>query len=158
MAGIEIGQVVQPGVFADYSSNNAQSIAASTVVLLNFEDVGVDSRSLVTIGASWKFTAPFTGHYQINTFMTFTSAAWTAGNIAQLYLYKNNAVERLIRRITTEATTTHYLALEGSLSVRLVQGDYIDIRAYHTRTAGAVALHSDGAFNWITIAMVSQDG
>jgi len=77
-----------------YTTNAGQSISSSTgFTIIDFEDIDYDADTLVTTGASWKFTAPATGKYHIDVMVSFVaSSAWAAvSERGSLALYKNNA-------------------------------------------------------------------
>jgi len=115
----------------------------------------LDPSSAVTVGAAWKFTCPTgkAGIYHVEADATFASVAWAAGNVAQLFLYKNNALYSVLRRKTLEGAITFYNNVHGSDTVSLAVGDYIDIRTSQN-TGGAVALHTDGLNNHVAISRI----
>jgi len=142
-------------VVARYTTNAGQSIANATTTIVDFEDVTFDPSSAVTVGAAWKFTCPTgkAGIYHVEADATFASVAWAAGNVAQLFLYKNNALYSVLRRKTLEGAITFYNNVHGSDTVSLAVGDYIDIRTSQN-TGGAVALHTDGLNNHVAISRI----
>ena len=144
------------GCVARYSTNAGQSIANTTTTIVDFEDVTFDPSSAVTVGAAWKFTCPTgkAGYYAVHAAVMFASTAtWAAGEVAQLYLYKNGAAYSVLLRKTQESATTLYNMLHGSGVVSLAAGDYIDIRVSHNSGA-ALALHTDGLNNHVAISRI----
>jgi len=142
-------------VFASYSTNAGQSISnnASPQEIIDFEDKTTDTHSAVTVGASWKFTAPVRLVYTVRTHILFASTtAWALAEIGQLTLYKNNASLAVLDRDDNMDSSAGALfkRLSGVFSLLLEPGDYIDTRAYQN-TGGALALHNTGTVCWITI-------
>lgn len=89
----------------------------SPTVPFNFDSVDFDTHAAITTGASWKFTAPITGYYEV-------SSAWEdtgAGKRAEVY--KNDS---LFAALGSSAAAN--FVGTGSTIVQLNAGDYIDIR------------------------------
>lgn len=101
-------------VVSYYCSANA---SISTTVAANFDTKEIDTHGAVTVGASWKFTAPAGGIYEVNGFQMTTSIA------ATLMLYKNASVYKSSGYTTTTAAST------PSTTVRLFAGETIELRA-----------------------------
>lgn len=140
-------------VFASYSTDAGQSIDNASATIINFEDKTADTHSAVTVGASWKFTAPVRRVYTLHFKALFASTtAWALGEIGSALIYKNGSVFRSLYRRDTMNSSAGALLKEmiGGISLLLEGGDYIDLRAYQN-TGGALALQADGSHNWITI-------
>jgi len=142
-------------VFASYSTNAGQSISnnASPQEIIDFEDKTADTHSAVTVGASWKFTAPVRLVYTVRAHILYTSTTtWALAEIGSLSLFKNGARFRALDRNDNMDSSAGalYKRLHGSCSLLLEPGDYISIRTYQTSGA-ALALHNDGEFCWVTI-------
>ena len=138
---------------ARYTTNAGQSIGTGgSSAIIDFEDLSIDTDSAVTVGAAWKFTCPTGkgGIYHVEADVTYASTAWAASNVAQLFLYKNGALYSVLRRKTMESAVTLYNNIHGSDTISLAAGDYIDIRTSQN-TGGAVALHTDGLNNHVSI-------
>jgi hypothetical protein len=102
-----------PVVRAEYN-NNAVNTTPDTQI--NYQTKVEDTHSAVTVGASWKFTAPISGVYLVETDLAGVTGA------GAIRLFKNGSWYRVI---TTSSTTAF---VSASATVRLVSGDYIDIR------------------------------
>lgn len=64
-------------VCAIYSTNTATSLTTATLTRIDFEDKTYDNYNAVTTGASWVFTAPKTGIYEVKyCFEMNISSAW----------------------------------------------------------------------------------
>ena len=79
-----------------------------------------DSHGAVTTGAAWKFTAPVSGKYQINSYIN--SSAVPSFNV-YLIVYKNGSVFESFGYITVSPGTA-----SASSVMELNAGEYIDIR------------------------------
>lgn len=107
------------------------NVALTSGAQVNFDTKDYDTHGAVTTGASWKFTAPISGIYSLQGFMSLTAA--TANDLA---IYKNGSSIRRVGRI--EAGNG-----EGFItgSIKLLAGDAIDIRPTSTNgTTGASSL------------------
>ena len=138
-------------VFAHYQTNAANNISATTIV--DFEDKIHDSHNAVTTGASWRFTAPKTCNFIINSTIITASVAWTGGQVLYVDLFKNGSAFQNFSYNNAFSSSTYFFQAKGSATIKLNQGDYIDIRASTDR--GATALYNNAIYNFITIA--SQD-
>ena len=105
-------------------------------VQINFDaiiDSGVSGQfySLVTTGAgAWKFTVTSSGVYDVE-FTSLTTFSPGTGTIA-INIWKNGAFNSTLCAYKPASTTTGTSTMSGAKSVRLIVGDYIDIRPYYT--------------------------
>lgn len=141
-------------VAAVYQTNTATSIANSSTQILDFEDVSFDTHSAVTTGASWKYTCPVSGVYNVSARIQLTAASWTATNQISLYVYKNGSLYSLIDHDTNQVTTTVIYSMGGSIDVKCNAGDYIDVRL-NQASGGAIALDGTSTNNTISIHRLS---
>jgi len=107
---------VPPVVRAEYGN---QSTGGATVPL-NYATKLEDTHSCVTIGASWKFTAPIGGVYLVTA--TVRSSTTSYGRIA---LYKNGV---LTSYVGNTPNISGQIGIQ-TVTIRLAVGDYIDVRA-----------------------------
>lgn len=113
-------------IAASYVSDAGQSIPSGAETIIDFEDKVFDTHGAVTIGASWKFTAPISGKYRVSACNYFTGVS--SATLSFMAVYKNGSQHRdgeLNAKIGGE------LASSISCLVDLNAGDYIDVRAYH---------------------------
>lgn len=107
-----------------YASANGTT---STTQTINFDTKQFDTHGAVTAPAAgtgtWKFTAPYSGIYSVSA-MTSTTA--------QIYgqVYKNGTIYEAI----TDAPFAAGQASTGTLILKLIAGDFIDIRATASQT------------------------
>jgi hypothetical protein len=161
---IAIERLSGPSVVAASESVNAsyivatgagQSVPNTGSTIINFGNKIFDSHNAVTTGASWKFTAPVSGKYQINAGCYFVPSVYAIGNIQYLELYKNGSF-LISGPAQTAQTTSSVLLAEGlSVQVSLNAGEYIDIRANNNRTAGATTT-GDGSGVSVQISRVGN--
>ena len=119
-------------VAAIYTGAVATTTDPSTPV--RWDTVQKDSHSAVTTGASWKFTAPVPGWYEVAA--TFPA---TSSGAAAAQLYKNGAVaysgnsgaDSYICQVHTTSATS------GTIGIYLQAGDYIDVRGSASVTLSA---------------------
>lgn len=145
---------------AGWSSNTIQSPDAETRVVsakfyksasvsttagtqINFDSLLKDTHSAVTTGAgAWKFTAPSPGEYQIESYLTASSAGYVE-------IYKNGSVFGPFGYISVDGV------LSSSATVSLVAGDYIDLRPSGTTTISGNATVSNTNAGFISIFKLS---
>lgn len=142
-------------VTAKYNTNAGQSIDTATNEVVDFEDKLWDSHGAVTVGASWKFTAPVSGTYSVAAGANYTAASFAASTQLKLMLYKNGAEDSRLDGLSPSATASVQVTLSGSTNVKLLAGDYIDVRTSHGEAA-ARALHSTATLNSISIDRVGN--
>ena len=150
-------------IAARYSTAAGQSIAnGGSAAIIDFGTKVFDSTGAVTTGASWKFTASVSGIYRISASIVFTSGGgWTNGEEAELSIFKNNVSNTFLYLYTASATHTSRVSLNGTATVSLNAGDYIDVRVYQGSGAALTLLNS-AAYNYIDIerldtAVAAQD-
>jgi hypothetical protein len=122
---------------------------------LDFNVKTYDSHNSVTTGASWKFSAPISGTYRISTNIVLNAGlTWVAGNSIALTLRKNagNVSSTLSM---AQATHTTYQSAILTDTIKLVAGDYIDVRI--TQDSGDTAALAGGSeFNMISIERIGN--
>ena len=139
-------------VAARYSTAAGQSIAASSIVIVDFGTKTSDTHSAVTTGGSWKFTAPVSGKYAVKCSIRMSSSTTTGGTF--LYLYKNgSAVSSNV--YTNQQSTNGIMAMPVLVdTIDLVAGDYIDFRINHAN-AGSLTVYNDATYNYVDIERIS---
>jgi len=136
---------------ARYESNAGQSFANNTEAIINFEDVIYDPDNLVTVGASWKFTAPSAGYYHLDaSFLTETYNSLTAGEVYSTNIYIDNSKYCEVSRWTSESSTNKRQSVQASIDFYLALNSYVDLRWFQL-SGGAMALISSSGYTWINI-------
>lgn len=115
-------------IAASYTGTSGTITVGGTRFIVNAPTKVVDKTSAVTTGASWKFTAPSSGTYQVNYVAGHSIVTLTTGASLEAELYKNGSFYAAIARHFQQAATAVGPLLSGSLLVELNAGDYIDVR------------------------------
>ncbi len=129
-------------VRAEYGAQVASTAGNS----IQFPDVIEDTHSAVTLGTSWKFTAPIEGIYSI----TFSIKANAVIGIQDIYLYKNGSLNKTVADYYNSNGGTSR-NITGSATVRLVASDYIDLKSNQD-----VLLSTEVTSFWITIERIGN--
>lgn len=130
-------------VAAYYISAN---FAAGTGTPINFDTKEIDSHNAVTPSATvWKFTAPVAGVYSVSTFGNIVG-----GSTGTFHLYKNGSIFHIM---SYQASSSVY---SGTQYLRLLAGDYIDLRPAGSQTitggsltsglTGTISIHKIGNY------------
>lgn len=125
------------------------SFADGAVEIADFDTLVKDTRSLVTTGAAWKFTAD-----RAMTVNVLGSMAWTSQTLltsTSFYIYVNGSLYARMSRVLTGQA---YMNFAGSAFLN--SGDYIDVRVEpDTSDASArVPETGDNFYNWVSITEV----
>lgn len=138
-------------VYAEYTTNAGQTIANNATAIINFEDKVVDTHNAVTVGASWKFTAPRAGIYDLQCMYLLSSDnAWALNEECDLNFKVNGVTTKLFSNQRAQAAL-NYFSANASSSVYLKQGDTLAIELFQN-SGGTVTLYSAALGNWITIS------
>lgn len=159
----EIERVSGPSVIAasetvacDYNTAAGQSIPNNTETILDFGTKVYDTHGSVTTGASWKFTAPVSGLYSVQSLGTWAAASWTVNQITRMSLYKNGALYRRLASQQAGNTLSHQLnPCAGSTTLQMNAGDYIYITAYQNQ-GGAVSMLASADSVYVSITRVGN--
>lgn len=123
-AVIGIERISGPSVIAASEKIAASYwISANTAIgtaVVNFNNKEFDTHGAVTVGASWKFTSPRSGFYQVSVFGYFVS-----GSNTDLTIFKNGTYTKTVAYCTNGAG----VSAEGTSTLFLNAGDYIDVRS-----------------------------
>lgn len=138
-------------VNARYSTAAGQSIAASSIVIVDFGTKTFDTHSAVTTGSSWKFTAPTSGKYAVKCSIRMSASNTTGGTF--LYLYKNGSAVSA-NAWTNQQATNNVLAFPVLVdTIQLNAGDFIDFRINHAN-AGSLSILNDATYNFVAIEKI----
>jgi hypothetical protein len=134
------------GLVARYTVGSDITFTNNQVKVVNFDTLGYDPGATVTTGASWVFTCPTTGHYDIrlqNAFVDPNGAAWGNPTFLRMDVRKNGSTVGTIDYREFEGTTSTDLSqfLRGTFGISLTAGDTIALRMTNassgTRLLGA---------------------
>lgn len=142
-------------VTARYSTDAAANVVTGTIV--NFEDKDYDSHGAVTIGASWKFTAPISGIYRLNSrWITQAATASSIGDLVGFRLSINAAAASRYVAIAYAITTSSIAKQSsGATDIRLLAGDTISIIGLNN-TGSTHTLSASGDTTFIEIIRVGN--
>lgn len=125
---IDLVPSIGNSVVARYHASGGQTLTGSTQTILDCSVKDVDTDNAVTTGASWKFTAPIKGNYEVSAIIGFAGA----DSDSEMNLFKNGSrYAELAGRIPSFSSFT---SGGGATIVPLNAGDYIDIRIYVSST------------------------
>lgn len=134
-------------VNARYSTGAGQSIANAATPIVDFGTKVFDSHGAVTTGASWKFTAPISGVYEISSRIRYAnSTAWAANSFMSSQVFKNNVIYCVLSDFVVQTAFTNVFAapsVNGTTSIKLLAGEFIDIRTAHNESTARALLSSD---------------
>jgi hypothetical protein len=124
-----------PSVIASTESLSARydipiGTSASSTTPWNASTKIWDTHGAVTTGASWKFTAPISGVFQIEAWAFSAATSYVA------YVYKNG-----VQDTYSYSTLTTTAGSPGVVLMRLVAGDYIDVRPTVAVTSASYVGH-----------------
>lgn len=143
-------------VVARYTSNAGQSISNGSTAIVDFEDVDYDSHQSVTTGGSWKFTAPVSGVYQVTAAILYGTASFTQANGAFLNLYKNGSIYSESGQVRAGFTGSQSMHPHFTETIRLLAGEYIDVRTSHSESAARSLTSATPGYNRITIQRIGN--
>ncbi len=151
---LEARQIINPA--ARYTRGTAQTITSGgSSQIIDYATQEHDPRGLVTTGASWHFTAPVGGLYQVDASASLAgSTGWAVTEGATLSVFKNGAAyARLFSRDDQASASSISIHLHGSTLVYLAAGETLDIRLFQS-SGGSINLVADATFNYVGIHKV----
>ena len=151
---------VLAGVETKYNRTSTQTITPSVITIVDFSSKVYDIENLVTTGASWQYTVPRSGKYDIygNVSMVSTTM-WGLIEYLELYVYVGGAkVSTLDRKsgINTGSGAAS-LKVQGLTTLDLIAGDLIDIRIWQN-TGLTLNTIADGTSCYMFINEHTKDG
>lgn len=139
------------------ASTNGSVTAGSTEVM-DFNSKVFDSHNAVTTGASWKFTAPVSGVYEVSALITGATDTWgsSTGNY-QMELYKNGSAVEVMANMRPESSAV-VPSVKGAGYLSLIPGDYVDVRITLTNSSGGTNAFDTGtpSNNWVVVRRVGN--
>ena len=144
-------------VNASYTTTAGQSISDATTTIVNFGTKDFDSHNAVTTGASWKFTAPISGVYEVSAGLLLPSGGgWVVSEEADLELFKNGSFYSRLAGVYMQTTHSTLVSLYGSPRlVRLLAGEYVDVRVYQNSGA-SLSIHTGAGFTYVNIKRIGN--
>lgn len=110
-----------------------QSITAGVATIIDFNGSMSDVYSLVTTGASWKYTVPATGLYIINANISWRTQTYSANDYVTFYI-DQNALGHVRNPYIYNVQSAHTIGLNFSFTIPmyLTEDDYISVLAEYT--------------------------
>ena len=146
-------------VHAEYTTNTAQAMTNNDYTLLDYEDKIIDTHGAVTVGASWKFTAPIPGPYNIAAASKLAAdAGWDIGERVSLELYKNGASVKILgynSAFDNAGGESISMFASGAKTIYLNTYDYISFYFFQD-SGGAINLNGLATNNWCSITLVGE--
>lgn len=142
-------------VAARYSSAAGIAVPSVTATLVDYATKHIDTHNAVTTGASWKFTAPISGIYQVSGAWKFVTSTYGGTSNFTQYLYKNAGLQNELGFVRTENGSGSIApAGSGTTLIELKAGDYLDFRMFQDNGA-TENLEASGTGNFIDIVRIS---
>jgi hypothetical protein len=136
-------QIVRPETISVKAHTSTTGTANATTPV-NFDTIDWDTTGSVTVGSSWKFTAPVAGKYMIRGQLAPNGTPATQS----LTIWKNGSLYERAGNVIAGYTPA---MLNGSIQLSI--GDYIEIRSSGTYAYDGTALSSLGA-SYIMIDLI----
>ena len=158
-SGAAVGFPISPAnlvkSIARYSTNAGQTLTSgAAAVVIDFEDKTFDTKSEVTTGASWKFTAKESGYYRVKAqLMLDSTAGWAAGEWLDMYIRKNGTNYTNFTKYF-EAAVTGYALCTIEDVVQLNSGEYIDIAAAQNNGANISLYSAQSIQNFVNVEQI----
>jgi hypothetical protein len=122
-------------------SGSDQSINGSTVTKINLNAETFDFGGNFDPTTNHNYVAPVDGAYDIRASVGYEAVP--AGVEIHARLHVNNTVLNYGRRINQAASGTQDMEVPFFDTVELLQGDAVDLRAYHTNGSALDVVHSN---------------
>lgn len=147
-------------ITARYKTAAGQSIANASTSIVDFGTKSFDDLGSVTTGGSWKFTANSPGTYEVCARVRYANGqTWTGtSSYATSFLTKNGSIVSALDETFFAATVTPSNSgpsLVGCDTVKLLTGEYVDVRTAHNEATARTLLANDN-HNWIQIKKVGN--
>jgi hypothetical protein len=142
-------------VSAKFETGAGQSLANGTEPVIDFGTKVYDSHGAVQTGANWRFIAPISGVYRMNFVTLLASATFTSGTNITARVYKNGSGDSIPFYKNVTATGTDLVQVKGTAEIKLLAGEYIDLRISHGESS-ARSLVASAPYNYIEITRVAN--
>lgn len=124
------------GLLAKYELSGVQSVTNLSEAIINADTSLYDPGSDVTTGASWHYTVPTTGWYEIRLvfgYLIANGSAWQNDKYALITLFINgsNSGRLAYRRTYSVDGNSREIDMNGFATVSCTAGDTLDLRLYN---------------------------
>jgi len=124
----------------------ATSSSFTSPNIINFDTMSIDTHNTVTVGGSWKFTAPVSGIYRVSSGVYFTGSS---GSFCSVAIRKNGT--NYARQTSYGGNTANQNAYISDI-VSLNAGEYIDI--YGVTNLSGLSLDA-GEDTFVSVELIS---
>ena len=138
-------------VTAKYTNAAGTSIPDNSATTVPWPTKSWDSHGAMV---SNKFYAPISGVYSVTAQIMLNNPTLSTSDDFQLEVYKNGVIESNIGAMYGNGVA-HYHRINGTTTVRLLAGEYIEIKAYQD-SAGAISLLAGSYGNHVSIDRVGN--
>jgi hypothetical protein len=140
-AQLNVQKITGPSVIAATETvaarytNTAGTAVPNVDTILDFPTKDYDSHSAVTTGASFKFSAPNSGLYEISVNLLTNNPTTVSGIIGRI---RKNGTAVKSTLFTREVATATYIPLVIQARIRLLAGEYADFICSETVNANSL--------------------
>lgn len=120
-------------ISARYTTTAGQSIPNGATPIIDYGTKVFDTHGAVTTGASWKFTCPAPGKFDVSAKLGITGS-WTLAQPVRIYIFKNGSVYSQWGA-ENQSSASYFLGMQINDTVDCVAGDTIDIRVSHSESS-----------------------
>ncbi len=142
-------------VVARYTTAAGQSTnGTGSATLIDFGTKDFDLLNSVTTGASWKFTAPAPGYYEMCAMILLSATTgWADTEAMEVTIYKNGSAHQRISYRESFGSGSQLASGNGCGTVQLNATEYIDLRI--TQLNGSnINMFPNAQYNWVTIKRI----
>jgi hypothetical protein len=142
-------------LIARYNTDTPQTFNHNVSSIVNFDTLINDTHDCVDVGASWKFTAPYSGYYAVCAQIAFNDTTSFSGTTEYINftIFKNDAFYSILMGRRPYANE-NFPSVQGSDTVYLDKGDYIYAKLYQN-SGNNLNLYNFDEFNYINIYLIS---
>lgn len=127
-------------VAAVATAGGSQSISATTETTVNYDTVTFDTHGAITTGASWKFTCPVAGIYEIGARVNYNNTSGT-NIIYRITAFKNGSNFIQMARPNKPTGTFGMDVIGQPILIKCIAGDYLHA-SVNNDEAGTVSSNS----------------
>lgn len=132
-----------------YTTLAGQSIPDSVDTTVLFGTKQFDTHSAYNT-SNGRYYPPVAGKYRVGASAMIGVANYNPGSAYILRIYKNNTAGTYLGYSEDKGTQNEYPYVQGSTTIELLAGDYIEIKFFQN-TAAARTLYAGGEYVWMNI-------
>lgn len=134
-------------------TNTAETFPSTGFVIVTYDNKTFDTLNEFDT-TTHKFTAKYSGYYQVSAAALMNSQSYTAGTVVHGEIYINGAASDYLCRHQVEATNTEYIMCSGTTMVYLNAGDTLDYEIYSYLQSSTLYTGFDN-YNYLTINRIA---